>query len=139
MTFLDKCDVEGESGSVTLASRRLKRTRKVNEFNAIQSARPNMERKCTEAVSHRTERAIAYLHRYGKEIRAEGVEEQQEIFETQMARLGDLDTEIGQWDNRFSYVERTGYSQWDTVTVSLASQCSLFGYKCRPRYQRHEG
>lgn len=102
MGYLDACDFEGETGSVTLASRRLKRARQINAVAAKgNNGKTIVGRKCDEAVSARTESAIANLVTYGKEIRAEGIMEQQEIFETQMMRMGEHDVDVMEWRNDF--------------------------------------
>lgn len=119
MLYLDRCDSDGETGSVTLASRRLRRARKVNTYLAKVSA--DLERKCNEAVSTRTERAIDTLVTYGKEIRAEGVREQQEIFETQMMRLGENDDQVEDW--------RDDFETWPTFAEQIRSM---------PRFNRHQ-
>lgn len=84
---------------------------------------------CNETVSRRTVGAASYLRDNRRYIIADGEREQQEIFETQMARLGEDDIEVS------IQIER----DYDYEFFSLGSQRSLWGYKCRPRYTRHLG
>ena len=116
MTLVEVCDLNGDRGSVTIAARRLKRVRCANSIAARQT-----ERKCNEAVSARTERAIDTFHRHGAEIRADGEREQQEIFETQMMRLGENDELVEDW--------RDDFETW----LTFAEQIRSF-----PRYNRHQ-
>jgi len=122
MTYLEACDAGGETGSVTLASRRLRRARKVNAFNVMQANRDLLaERKCDEAVSKRTARAASYLKRDRLLIQAEGRDEQQEIFETQMMRMGEHDTQVEDW--------RDDFETWPTFNEQIRSM---------PRFNRHQ-
>lgn len=133
MTLVEAADLDGETGSVSIAIRRLKRIRCYDTIWSWKNNLRSMGRKCDEAVAARTERAIDTLHRYGKVIRAEGEQEQQEIFETQMLRLGEHDTQIEELESeRFTWVSQD-------IDVVLSSHKGFYGMKIRGRYARHDG
>jgi len=141
-TLVERADREGETGSVTIASRRLKRSRlrQENRFLLVQFIFPrqDVERKCSHSVSAATERAIVALSDRHYTIQHEGEQEQQDIFEAQMIRLGDLDMEIEEWEHdRWTHCVSRNPDVFETV--SLRSQPSLLGYPIRRRFRGHYG
>ncbi len=147
--LVNEADMNRERGSVTIARRRLKVSRMFIEnrflYQLVNTPRQDVERKCTESVSAATERAIVALaDRYY--LMQDGEREQQDIFEAQMIRLGDLADEIEEWEQeQLTYCTQTGYCDgtgmpgWETETVTIASQPSLFGHSIRRRYRGHYG
>jgi hypothetical protein len=123
MRLVDAADLDGETGSVTLAYRRLNRVRAANSIAARREANPLAwaARKCDEAVSKRTDRAIGNLDTYGALIRQEGNEEQQEIFETQMMRLGENDELVEDW--------RDDFETWPTFNEQIRSYSRLYRHQ----------
>ena len=123
-TLLERADREGETHSVSIASRRLRRQRARIAAQLQRAAlKPSLPTTwtCEDSVSVSTGLAIDTLSRYGSVIRAEGEIEQQEIFETQMMRMGEHDTDIMEW--------RDDFETWPTFPEQLRS---------KPRFNRHQ-
>lgn len=121
MTLIEVCDLDGERGSVSIAVRRLKRIRCYDAIWSWSNNLRSLGRKCDDSVSKATEQAIDNLSRYGALIRAEGVKEQQEIFETQMIRMGEHDDTIEDW--------RVDFEQWGSFAEQTRSMSRFGGHQ----------
>jgi len=122
--LVDAADWDGESGSVTIAARRLRRNRYVIEARleaALIMSAWESEFYCDDSVAKRTNNAIETLADRMYLIQQEGEQEQQEIFETQMMRLGEHDEMVEEW--------RDDFETWPTFAEQLRSA---------PRFNRHQ-